>query len=167
MPFKPSRRALAVLSAVALSAGIGTSVAHSAVDPAKGGRFSGTTSQLDGAGKPHPVTFRVKRGARAATNFDATWDATCDNGKTLSSLTKLRHIALSQRHSFATAGAYSAVFQDGSGYSARIRGTVSGRLRRDGSAVGTLLLTATVSDQHGTTVTSCATPRITYVAKSR
>ncbi len=166
MPFKPNRRALAVLSAAALTAAVGAAAAHSATNPIKAGRFAGTTSQLDASGKPEPVTFRLKRGGRAATNFVALWSARCDNGQTFSSDTRLRHIALTKQHSFSTAGAYSAVFQDGSGYSALIRGSVSGHLRRDGSAAGTLLLTATVSDQHGTRVTACTTPRISFRAKS-
>jgi hypothetical protein len=166
MAFKPSRRTTAALSAAALVAAVGAGAAHSASDPIKGGSFRGTTSQLDSSGRPEPVSFRLKRGGRAATNFVAAWDAHCDNGKTFSSDTKLRHIALSKQRSFSTAGAYSAVFEDGSGYSAQIRGSVRGRLRRDGSATGSLMLSVTVSAQDGTRVTACSTPRITFRAKS-
>jgi hypothetical protein len=166
MPLKPSRRAIAALSAVALVAAVGAGAAHSASDPIRGGSFRGTTSQLDSSGKPELVSFRLKRGGRAATNFLAMWSARCDNGKTFSSDTKMRHVALSKQHSFSTAGAYSAVFQDGSGYSAQIRGSVSGRLRRDGSATGSLTLSVTVSAQDGARVTACSTPRITFRAKS-
>lgn len=165
MPLRPSRRTIAALSAAAVVAAVGAGAAHSASDPIKGGSFRGTTSQLDSAGRPEPVSFQLKRGGRAATNFLAAWDAHCDNGKTFSSNTKLRHIAVSTQRSFSTAGAYSAVFQDGSGYSAQIRGSVSGKLRRDGSATGWLMLSVTVSAQDGTRVTSCSTPRITFRAK--
>jgi hypothetical protein len=161
MPLGSSRRAVAALSAAALVAAVGAGAAL------KGGSFWGTTSQLDSAGRPQPVSFQLKRGGRAATNFLAAWDARCDNGQTFSSDTRLRHIALSKQRSFSTAGAYSAVFQDGSGYSAQIRGSVSGRLRRDGSASGSLMLSVTVSAQDGTRVTACSTPRISFRAKPR
>jgi hypothetical protein len=150
------RRFAAALCAAAVVTALGAAAAHSAGTATK---FSGTTSQLSDR-----VSFSVARDGKALAGFYAAWDAHCDNGKTLSSYTRVRRVALSARRTFKVVGAYGADFPDASGYSARISGNVNGRLARNGKAVGALSMTATVSDSDGNRVTVCDTGRVTFSA---